>query len=78
MEKVSNKAVVVARKLRDNPGGLSAKELNSNYVEIHPLIERKYVSVTSILSTAIYILTDAGLNWIDAYNATPRKPRRKV
>ncbi len=78
MERVSNSAVAVARKLREYPGGLDAKELNSNYVEIYPLIERKYVRVTSIFSTAIYVLTKEGLEWLDNYKSTPRSARQKV
>ena len=78
MEKMSNRVVAIARNLRYYPGGLSEKELNSNYVEIHPLIEKKYVKVTSVFSTALYILTDEGRQWIDNYSAIPKVSRQKV
>lgn len=65
MEKLSGTATSIARRLREYPGGLTAKDLKQTYVEIYPLIERKYVRVTSIYGVAIYVLTEEGLRWVD-------------
>lgn len=66
MEKIPGTAISIARKLRDYPSGLTAKDLNHTYIDVYPLIERKYVTVTSIYGVAIYVLTEAGLLWLEA------------
>lgn len=75
MEKMSKKAVLLAKQLREYAGGLTAKDLQATYIDIYPLIERKYVRVTSMYGIAIYVLTESGLEWIDNY-ATGQAPAR--
>lgn len=71
-ERVPKPVVAIARRLREYPGGLTAKDLNSTYVDIYPLIERKYATVTSIYGTPIYVLTEEGVKWLDS-EPVPRK-----
>lgn len=59
---------VVMRKLSLADGTATAKELNSNYVEIEPLIRRGFVRVSNIAGTAVYILTESGHAWCQSTN----------
>lgn len=65
-ERVPKTAVSIAKHLREYPGGLSAKDLKATYVDVYPLIERKYATVTSIFGTPIYVLTERGVTWLDS------------
>lgn len=78
MEKLSGTAISIARRLREYPGGLTAKDLDKTYIDVYPLIERKYVRVTSIYGVAIYVLTEEGLKWIENYQTQVKESRRKV
>lgn len=78
MEKLPSKVISLARTLREYSGGLTAKDLKCTYIDIYPLIERKYVTVTSIYGVAIYVLTETGLQWIDNYATGPRVRRQKT
>jgi len=66
MIKIGKTQIAIAKRLKRLEGEATADELESNYVDIEPLIRSKYVRVISLEGVAIYVMTPAGLTWAES------------